>query len=104
MIAFNLSVDFEMGWGDLERLAADDMFYRRVVEGNTHVAEVIQLLGPILERFGAVHLCRRNSRRAAIDGMSPQHFPHCVRLAFAQYHGRVLSRGLNVLEKIWQID
>jgi len=36
--------------------------------------------------------------------MSPQHFLHCVQLIFAQYHGRALSRGLNVLEKIWQID
>jgi len=36
--------------------------------------------------------------------MSPQHFLHCVRLTFAQYHGRAFSRGLNVPEKIWQID
>jgi hypothetical protein len=36
--------------------------------------------------------------------MSPQHFLHCVRLTFSQYHGRALSRGPNVLQKIWQID
>src|SRR5258708_12365494 len=36
--------------------------------------------------------------------MPPQYFLHRVRLTFAQYHGRALSRGLNVLEKIWQID
>jgi hypothetical protein len=41
---------------------------------------------------------------SAIHGMSPKHFLHDVRLTFAQYHGRALSGGLNVLEKIWQID
>ena len=59
MIAFNLSVDFEMGWGDLERLAVDDAFYRRVVEGNGHVAEVIQLLGRLgmQSTWGVVGAC-----------------------------------------------
>src|SRR5258708_33964136 len=36
--------------------------------------------------------------------MSPRRFLHCVRLTFAQYPGRALWRGLNVLEKFWQID
>ena len=59
VIAFNLSVDFEMGWGDLERLAVDDVFYRRVVEGNGHVAEVIQLLGRLgmQSTWGVVGAC-----------------------------------------------
>ena len=59
VIAFNLSVDFEMGWGDLERLAVDDVFYRRVIEGNGHVAEVIQLLGRLgmQSTWGVVGAC-----------------------------------------------
>jgi peptidoglycan/xylan/chitin deacetylase (PgdA/CDA1 family) len=59
MIAFNLSVDFEMGWGDLERLAVDDVFYRRVIEGNDHVAEVIQLFGRLgmQSTWGVVGAC-----------------------------------------------
>ena len=59
MIAFNLSVDFEMGWGDLERLAVDDVFYRRVIEGNGHVAEVIQLFGRLgmQSTWGVVGAC-----------------------------------------------
>jgi glycosyltransferase involved in cell wall biosynthesis/peptidoglycan/xylan/chitin deacetylase (PgdA/CDA1 family) len=58
-IAFNLSVDFEMGWGDLERLANDDVFYRRVIEGNAHVMEVIQLLGRLglQSTWGVVGAC-----------------------------------------------
>src|SRR5580658_7220992 len=41
---------------------------------------------------------------SAIDRMSPQNFLHGVRFTFAQYHRRALSRGLNIPEKIWQID
>lgn len=41
---------------------------------------------------------------SAIKGMSPKHFLDYVRLTLAQDHGRALSGGLNVLEKIWQID
>lgn len=59
MSAFNLSVDFEMGWGDLKRLANDAVFYRKVVDGNAHVAEVIQLLGRLGMRstWGVVGAC-----------------------------------------------
>ncbi|HEY4365967.1 MAG TPA: polysaccharide deacetylase family protein [Steroidobacteraceae bacterium] len=44
MIGFNLSMDFEMGWGDLRRLAADDVFHRRVVAGLEQSGKVLEVL------------------------------------------------------------
>lgn len=59
MIAFNLSVDFELGWGDLDRLAYDDVFYRRVVCGSERSQSVIELLSQrgIPSTWGVVGGC-----------------------------------------------
>lgn len=44
MIALNLSVDFELAWGDLERVAYDDAFHGRVLGGLEQTDSVIQVL------------------------------------------------------------
>lgn len=44
MISFNLSVDFELGWGDLRRVAYDDAFYGRVVAGLEQTQNVLGIL------------------------------------------------------------
>lgn len=44
MVGFNLSVDFGLGWGDLERIARDDEFHRRAVNGAQRTLEVADLL------------------------------------------------------------
>ena len=48
-----------MGWGDLALLANDDVFYRRVIDGNDRVAEVIQLLSRLgmQSTWGVVGAC-----------------------------------------------
>jgi len=44
MIGFNLSVDFELGWGDLARITEDDEFRRRAIDGTERTLEVVDVL------------------------------------------------------------
>jgi peptidoglycan/xylan/chitin deacetylase (PgdA/CDA1 family) len=59
MIRFNLSVDFELGWGDLLRVARDEQFYRRVLGGleqSNRVADLLAARG-IPSTWGVVGAC-----------------------------------------------
>src|SRR5262249_49741931 len=62
MIEFNLSVDFELGWGDLKRVAHDDAFYERVVRGVALSPEVVEVLARhrIPSTWGVVGGCSCN--------------------------------------------
>ncbi len=44
MLAFNLSVDFELAWGDLDRAAQDDSFYERIRSGLDRCGNVVDVL------------------------------------------------------------
>jgi peptidoglycan/xylan/chitin deacetylase (PgdA/CDA1 family) len=59
MITLNLSIDFELGWGDLGRLTHDDVFYRRVVSGLEQTANVMRVLRQrgIPSTWGVVGAC-----------------------------------------------
>jgi len=59
MITLNLSIDFELGWGDLARLTHDDAFYRRVVSGLEQTANVMEVLREraIPSTWGVVGAC-----------------------------------------------
>lgn len=75
MIAFNLSVDFELAWGDLERVAHDDAFYQRVVSGLEHTRSVIDVLDRrgIPSTWGVVGACSCSSLEELRDH-APQAF------------------------------
>lgn len=57
--AFNLSVDFEQAWGDLERVTQDDAFYQRVVAGLEYTPEVLDVLARLRlpSLWGVVGAC-----------------------------------------------
>src|SRR5689334_11686060 len=59
MLAFNFSVDFELAWGDLQRAAQDDGFYRRVREGMQFCGTVVGMLtrSGIPSTWGVVGAC-----------------------------------------------
>jgi peptidoglycan/xylan/chitin deacetylase (PgdA/CDA1 family) len=76
VIAFNLSMDFEMGWGDLERLTVDDGFYRRVLDGHQHVPAVIETLDrhQLQSTWGVVGACCCTSLEE-LQSRAPHAFP-----------------------------
>lgn len=57
MLAFNLSIDFELGWGELTRVAHDDRFYRRVVRGLERTPQILAALRSIPSTWGVVAGC-----------------------------------------------
>jgi peptidoglycan/xylan/chitin deacetylase (PgdA/CDA1 family) len=61
--SFNLSVDFEQAWGDLERVTADDAFYQRVVAGLEHTPAVLDVLERtrLVSLWGVVGACCHQS-------------------------------------------
>jgi peptidoglycan/xylan/chitin deacetylase (PgdA/CDA1 family) len=63
MIEFNLSMDFELGWGDLQRVTQDEAFYRRVVDGLACTGDVIETLrrNALPSTWGIVGACGCNS-------------------------------------------
>ena len=73
MIAYNLSIDFELGWGDLARLTHDDVFYRRVVAGLSQTERVIDILNQsaIPSTWGVVGGCCSHSL-AELRDIAPQ--------------------------------
>lgn len=89
MIAVNLSVDFELGWGDLERVARDDFFYRRVLGGLEQTESVIRILElhRIPSTWGVVGGCCSRS----IDELrqrAPDAFPFVERKLMLVREGR----------------
>jgi peptidoglycan/xylan/chitin deacetylase (PgdA/CDA1 family) len=63
VLTFNLSIDFELGWGALSRLAADDRFHDRVAAGLEHTPAVIGALTryAIPSTWGVVAACSAES-------------------------------------------
>ncbi len=63
MLAFNLSIDFELGWGELHRLATDDRFYGRVVAGLAQTPQILAVLARnrIPSTWGVVAACCASS-------------------------------------------
>jgi len=59
MVAFNLSIDFELGWGDLRRVASDDAFRQRVVRGLEQTPAILAALArhAIPSTWGVVGAC-----------------------------------------------
>jgi len=59
VLVFNLSVDFELGWGELNRLAYDDLFLRRVMDGRLQTPAVLEELGRagVPSTWGVVGSC-----------------------------------------------
>jgi peptidoglycan/xylan/chitin deacetylase (PgdA/CDA1 family) len=57
VLTFNLSIDFELGWGELTRAAHDDRFYRRVVGGLEHTPQILLALTGIPSTWGVVAGC-----------------------------------------------
>jgi peptidoglycan/xylan/chitin deacetylase (PgdA/CDA1 family) len=59
VLTFNLSIDFELGWGELGRLAADDRFHGRVAAGLEHTPQVLDALTrhAIPSTWGVVAAC-----------------------------------------------
>lgn len=44
MISLNISIDFELGWGDLGRLSSDEVFYNRVKGGLQQIGNIVEAL------------------------------------------------------------
>jgi|SRR5437588_3618967 len=63
MLAFNLSIDFELGWGELRRLASDERFYGRVVAGLAQTPQILAALARnrIPSTWGVVAACCASS-------------------------------------------
>lgn len=63
MVAFNLSIDFELGWGDLRRVACDDAFLQRVLKGLEQTPAILAALSEsgIPSTWGVVGACCADS-------------------------------------------
>jgi peptidoglycan/xylan/chitin deacetylase (PgdA/CDA1 family) len=61
--AFNLSVDFEQAWGDLDRATRDDAFHQQVLAGLDHTPEVLDVLSRtrLPSLWGVVGACCHSS-------------------------------------------
>jgi peptidoglycan/xylan/chitin deacetylase (PgdA/CDA1 family) len=61
--AFNLSIDFELGWGDLRRVAYDDAFQQRVFRGLEYTPAILAALSKsgVPSTWGVVGGCCADS-------------------------------------------
>lgn len=59
MLAFNLSIDFELGWGDLRRVTYDDAFQHRVLKGLEQTPAILAALerNGVPSTWGVVGAC-----------------------------------------------